>query len=105
MLQLILETNYQYGKRTATVFRFDRGIKIIGFKNGDHFDLRVLTIGFNPKRSGLGQEALRLLRPKFKRISVNEIYEETLPFWIKMKERGLADDLGPVKEGEKNWAC
>jgi len=79
---------------------FENGEKIIGFIHGSHFDLRVLTVGFNPKRTGLGELALKFLRPKFKKISVNEIYEDALPFWVKMKERGLVDCLETVKEGK-----
>ncbi len=93
----VYEREYLYGDRRATVFLFNNGVKIIGFKNGTNLDLRVLTIGFNPAREGLGEEALRLLRPKFKNIIVNEIYETTLPFWEKMKKRGLVDDLGTIK--------
>lgn len=91
-----------YGKNKATFFFFHNGAKIVGFKNGDHFDLRVLTIGLNPKNNGLGEEALRLLRLKFKKITVNEIFEETLPFWEKMKERGLVNNLGTIKK-ERNY--
>jgi hypothetical protein len=93
----INENNYLYGKRIATVYRFNDGIRIIGFKQEDNFDLRVLTIGFNPKRKGLGESALKLVRPLFNNISVNEISEGALPFWTKMKERGLVNNLGTVK--------
>ena len=96
-LGVVRENTYLYGKRTATIYRFNDGIRIIGFKQGDSFDLRVLTIGFNPKRVGLGKCALKLVRPLFKVISVNEISEGALPFWTKMKERGLVNNLGTVK--------
>lgn len=93
----INEKTYLYGKRTATLFRFNGGVRIIGFKQEDNFDLRVLTIGFNPKRTGLGECALKFVRPLFNRISVNEINEGALPFWTKMEERGLVNNLGSVK--------
>lgn len=96
-LGVVVENTYLYGKRTATIYRFNDGIRIIGFKQDDSFDLRVLTIGFNPKRNGLGECALKLVRPLFKVISVNEISEGALPFWTKMKERGLVNNLGSVK--------
>lgn len=93
-----------YGKRMATAFRFNGGVRIIGFKQGESFDLRVLTIGFNPKRQHLGENALRLIRPMFKNISVNEINEDALPFWAKMKERGLIDSIGTIKwEGNYDY--
>ena len=98
-LHKIHEYEFLYGNRIATVYVLSNGIKIIGFIHGNHFDLRVLTVGNNPKRKGLGQKALELLRLKFKKISVNEIHEQALPFWIKMKERGLVDHLASVKEG------
>lgn len=98
-LNNIHEYEFLYGNKFATVYRFDNGVKIIGFIHGCLFDLRVLAVGFNPKRQGLGQEALKFLRPKFKKITVNEIYEHALPFWIKMRERGLVDSLGSVKDG------
>jgi hypothetical protein len=91
------ENTYFYGAKTATVFKFNDGVRIIGFKQSDDFDLRVLTIGYNPKHNGLGENALRLVRPLFKNISVNEISEGALPFWTKMKERGLVNNLGSVK--------
>ncbi|MFX4261358.1 hypothetical protein ACOBQJ_04055 [Pelotomaculum propionicicum] len=98
------ENKYIYGKRVATVYRFDNGVRIIGFKQEDYFDLRVLTIGFNTKRIGLGESALKLVRPLFKIISVNEINEGALPFWTKMKERGLVNNLGTVKwEGNYDY--
>lgn len=90
-----------YENRTPTTFALDNGVKIIGFVNGDSFDLRVLTIGPNPRRNGYGQNALKFLRPRFKKISVSEIRMEALPFWVKMKERGLVDHLVSVKEGKK----
>lgn len=93
----ISECVYYYGKRVATAFRFNGGVRIIGFKQGGSFDLRVLTIGFNPKRDHLGENALRLIRPLFNYIYVNEINEDALPFWAKMKERGLVDRLGTIK--------
>jgi hypothetical protein len=91
------ENIYLYGEKTATVFKFNDGVRIIGFKQKDDFDLRVLTIDFNPKNNGMGENALRLVRPLFKNISVNEISEGALPFWTKMKERGLVNNLGSVK--------
>jgi|GEM_PF-2648036 len=97
LVQGIVETESYFGDRLAAVYSFGWGIKIIGFKQGDHLDLRVLTIGNNLKRKGLGQGALRQLRPHFRTISVNEIYEDVLPFWVKMKERGLIDHIGTVK--------
>lgn len=97
-LHKIHEYEFLYGNRIATVYVLSNGIKIIGFIHGNHFDLRVLTVGNNPKRKGLGQKALEFLRLKFKKISVNEIYEQALPFWLKMKERGLVDHLESVKE-------
>jgi len=100
--QKIKQRETFYGKYRATVFFFHNGAKIVGFKNGGHFDLRVLTVGFNPVRDGLGEEALRMLRPKFNKITVNEIFEGTLPFWKKMQERGLVTDLGTVKR-EKDY--
>lgn len=93
----ITECVYYYGKRKATAFRFNGGVRIIGFKQGKNFDLRVLTIGFNPKRKHLGENALRLIRPMFNNISVNEISEHALPFWVKMKKRGLINSLGTIK--------
>lgn len=103
-LGAINEKTYLYGNKTATLFRFNDGIRIIGFKQEDNFDLRVLTIGFNPKRKGLGECALKLVRPLFKNISVNEISEGALPFWTKMKERGLVNKLGSVKwEGNYDY--
>jgi len=97
LLQDVTETENYFGDKLAYVYKFGWGIKIIGFKYGDHLDLRVLTVGSNPKRKGLGEGALRQLRPHFKTITVNEIYEDALPFWEKMKERGLIDHIGTVK--------
>ncbi|MDD4239432.1 MAG: hypothetical protein PHT62_12890 [Desulfotomaculaceae bacterium] len=97
LIQDVTETENYFGEKLAAVYKFGWGIKIIGFKHGDHLDLRVLTIGHNRKRKGLGEGALRLLRPHFKTITVNEIYEDALPFWLKMQERGLIDHLGTVK--------
>lgn len=100
----IKENKYLYGKRNATIYRFNNGVRIIGFKKEDSFDIRVLTIGFNPKRNGLGENALKLVRPLYKDISVNEISEGALPFWTKMKERGLVNKLGTVKwEGNNDY--
>ena len=93
----ILEGSYKYGNRMATIFKFENGMRIIGFKNGEDFDLRVLTIGCNPRMEGFGQEALEQIRPRFRNISVSEIYEESLPFWKKMKERGLVNNLKSIK--------
>jgi hypothetical protein len=93
------EYEFLYGNRLATVFRLNGSIKIIGFIHGDNFELRVLTIGANPRRNGLGRKALRFLRPKFSRISVTQICEEALPFWLKMKECGLVDNLQTIKDG------
>ncbi|MFA4884905.1 MAG: hypothetical protein WC601_03875 [Desulfotomaculaceae bacterium] len=93
-----------YGKRVATAFRFNGGVRIIGFKQGGNFDLRVLTIGFNPKKDRLGENALKLIRPLFNNIYVNEIYEDALPFWVKMKERGLINSIGTIKwEGNYDY--
>jgi hypothetical protein len=93
----INENTFLYGEKLATLYSFNDGVRIIGFKQNDSFDLRVLTIGFNPKKNGLGENALKLVRPLFKNISVNEISEGALPFWTKMKERGLVNNLGSVK--------
>lgn len=97
LIEGVTETEKYFGDKLAVVYNFGWGIKVIGFKHGDHLDLRVLTIGNNLKRKGLGKEALRLLRPRFKSITVNEIYEDTLPFWTKMKKRGLIDNIGTIK--------
>jgi hypothetical protein len=93
------EYEFLYGNRVASVFRLNGSIKIIGFINGNAFELRVLTIGNNPRRNGWGKKALQFLRPKFKKISVTEICEEALPFWLKMKEYGLVDNLWTIKDG------
>lgn len=97
LLQELTETEKYFGDKLAAVYDFGWGIRIIGFKHGNHLDLRVLTIGNNLKRKGLGEGALRQLRPRFKTITVNEIYEDALPFWLKMKKRGLIDRIGTVK--------
>ncbi len=88
---------YFYGDRVATAFKFENGVRIIGFKKGYNFDLRVLTIGCNPKREGLGKGALKSIRPLFKEITVNEINEDALPFWRKMKDRGLVSRIGTMQ--------
>jgi hypothetical protein len=53
---------------------------------------------------GMGKQALKMLRPKFEKISVSEIYDYALPFWIKMKERGLINNLGSVKTADREYA-
>lgn len=93
------EYEFLYGGRLATVFKLNGSIKIIGFIYGENFELRVLTIGNNPRRNGLGKKALKFLRPKFNKITVTEIREEALPFWLKMKECGLVDNLQTIKDG------
>ncbi|MFX4262201.1 hypothetical protein ACOBQJ_08365 [Pelotomaculum propionicicum] len=93
------EYEFLYGNRLATVFRLNGSIKIIGFINGNTFELRVMTIGNYPRRKGWGKRALQFLRPKFRKISVTEICEEALPFWLKMKECGLVDNLWTIKDG------
>lgn len=97
----ISEDEYEFlsGNRVATVYRLNGTIKIIGFIKGDTFELRVLTIGNYPRRKGWGKRALQYLRPKFRKISVIEICEEALPFWLKMKECGLVDHLRTIKDG------
>lgn len=95
----VYEYEFLYGNRMATVFKLNGSIKIIGFVRGNTFELRVLTIGNNPRRKGLGKMALQFLRPKFKKIAVTEICKEALPFWIKMKECGLVDNLWTIKDG------
>ncbi len=95
----VYDYEFLYGNRMATVFRFREGMKIIGFIYGSSFELRVLTIGDNPRRQGLGRKALKFLRPRFKKICVSEICEAALPFWLKMKERGLVDQLLSIKDG------
>jgi hypothetical protein len=102
MVQLSEMQMYEFlsGGRIATVYHFyKKGVKIIGFANGVSFKIKVLSIGYNPKRKGFGQRALKFLRPRYKRISVIEIYKGALPFWIKMKKRGLVDHLESIKEG------
>jgi hypothetical protein len=93
------EYEFLSGGRLATVFKLNGSIKIIGFIYGENFELRVLTIGNNPRRNGLGKKALKFLRPKFNKITVTEIREEALPFWLKMKECGLVDNLQTIKDG------
>ena len=93
------EYEFLYGNRMATVFRLNGSIKIIGFIRGDTFELRVLSIGDNPRRKGFGKKALQFLRPKFRKISVTEIRQEALPFWLRMKECGLVDNLWSIKDG------
>jgi len=95
----IFEYNFLYGIRLATVYELGQGVKIIGFAEKDNFEVRVLTIGKNPKRKGLGEKALQFLRPKFNRITVSEIFEGALPFWLKMIECGLVDELLSIKDG------
>ncbi len=95
----VYEYEFLYGHRMATVFKLNGSIKIIGFIRGDTFELRVLTIGSNPRRKGLGKMALQFLRPRFKKIAVTEICKEALPFWLKMKECGLVDKLWTIKDG------
>jgi len=51
----------------------------------------------------MGKQALKMLRPKFEKISVSEIYDYALPFWIKMKERGLINNLGSVKTADREY--
>ncbi len=97
------ETEGYYGNRRATIYKFGRGVRIIGFKKNNHFEIRVLTIGMNPRQKGMGKQALLMLRPKFEKISVSEIYDYALPFWIKMKERGLINNLGSVKAGDSEY--
>lgn len=99
-LHEVYEYEFLYGNRMATVYKFSEGTKIIGFIYGSTFELRVLTIGNNPRRKGLGRKALEFLRPKFKKIYVSEICEGALPFWLKMKERGLVDQLHSIKDGK-----
>ncbi|OPZ75462.1 MAG: hypothetical protein BWY80_00137 [Firmicutes bacterium ADurb.Bin456] len=104
MAQLSGMLMYEFlsGGRIATVYHFyKKGVKIIGFASGSGFKIKVLTIGHNPPRKGLGQAALVFLRPLYKKISVIEIYLGALPFWLKMKERGLVDHLESVKEGRR----
>lgn len=96
----VYEYEFLYGNRLATVFKFREGMKIIGFIYGSTFELRLLTVGDNPRRKGLGRKALEFLRPRFKKITVTEICEAALPFWLKMKERGLVDCLLSVKDGK-----
>ena len=103
MVQLSEMQMYEFlsGGMIATVYYFyKKGVKIIGFAGGFSFKIKVLSIGHNPPRKGFGQAALKFLRPRYKKISVIEIYKGALPFWVKMKERGLVDHLESVKEGK-----
>ncbi|HOV79881.1 MAG TPA: hypothetical protein PK728_07190 [Bacillota bacterium] len=100
-LSEICEYEFLYRNKPATVYQFSNGAKIIGYITGLHFDLRIISLGENPRRKGYGQEMLKLLRPKFKRICVNDIYEEALPFWRKMMERGLVDELVSLRNERK----
>lgn len=104
MAQLSEMQMYEFfsGGRIATVYYFHKkGVKIIGFAGSSGFKIKVLSIGYNPPRKGLGQAALKFLRPRYKKISVIEIYQGALPFWFKMKERGLVDHLESIKEGKR----
>lgn len=98
-LQKISEYEFFYGDKIVTAFILEKCVKIIGVAAGYNFDIRVLTVGNNPKKTGLGRRALKFLRPRFKKICVSDIQKEALPFWIKMKEQGLVDELRYVKEG------
>ncbi|TEB07394.1 hypothetical protein Psch_00945 [Pelotomaculum schinkii] len=98
-LYKIFEYNFLYGARLATAYELGQGVKIIGFEERDSFEVRVLSIGKNPKRTGLGKKALQFLRSKFNKITVSEIYEGALPFWLKMMECGLVDELLSIKDG------
>lgn len=98
-LQKVNEYEFWHENKIASIFLLENGAKIVGFTQGKSFDLRVLTIGNNPKRKGIGQRALKQLRSKFNKISVNYICKEALPFWVKMKNRGLVDELVSVKDG------
>lgn len=95
----VFEYNFSYGTRIATAYVLAHGIKIIGFALNDSFEVRVLTVGKNPKRQGLGKKALQFLRPKYNKILVSEIYKGALPFWLKMLENGLVDELVSIKDG------
>ncbi len=97
----VLEYEFLYGNKMATVYLLNGSIKIIGFpKKNNIFDLRVLTIGHHPRRNGLGKMALQFLRPHFKKIVVTGIRWGALPFWLKMKDYGLVDQLLTIKEGK-----
>ncbi len=98
-LQKVNEYEFWHENKIASIFLLENGAKIVGFTQGKSFDLRVLTIGNNPKRKGIGQRALKQLRSKFNKISVSYICKEALPFWVKMKNRGLVDELVSVKDG------
>lgn len=95
----IFTYNFLYGARLATTYELAKGVKIIGFEGQDCFEIRVLSIGNNAKRTGLGKKALKFLRPKYNRITVSEIHEGALPFWLRMKECSLVDELLSIKDG------
>ncbi|NLJ76339.1 MAG: hypothetical protein GX325_03660 [Peptococcaceae bacterium] len=96
----VLEYEFLYRNKMATVYLLNGSIKIIGFtKENSTFNLQVLTIGHHPRRKGLGRMALQFLRPRFKKIVVIGIRWGALPFWLKMKECGLVDHLLTIKEG------
>jgi len=97
------ESEGYYGNRRATIYKFGRGVRIIGFKKNNNFEIRVLTIGMNPRQRGIGKQALEMLRPKYEKITVSEIYDHALPFWLKMKERGLINNLGSVKASDREY--
>ena len=104
-LQKISEYEFFCGDKIVTAFVLEKCVKIIGIAAGYNFDIRVLTVGNNPKKTGLGRRALKFLRPKFKKICVSDIQREALPFWVKMKEQGLVDELRYVKEGGRIYPC
>jgi hypothetical protein len=95
----LFEYNFLYGTRLATAYVLARGVKIIGFEEPGCFEVRVLSIGQNSRRTGLGKRALLFLRQKYNKITVSEIYEGALPFWLKMMEYGLVDELLSIKDG------
>jgi hypothetical protein len=98
-LHEVFEYNFSYGTRIATAYVLAQGIKIIGFALNDSFEVRVLTVGKNSKRQGLGKKALQFLRPKYNKILVSEISKGALPFWLKMIANGLVDELLSIKDG------
>ncbi len=104
-LQKLSEYEFFYGDKIVTAFVLEKCVKIIGIATGYNFDIRVLTVGNNPKKTGLGRRALKFLRPRFKKICVSDIQKEALPFWTKMKEQGLVDELRYVKEGGRIYPC
>jgi len=104
-LQKLYEYEFFLGDKIVTAFVLEKCVKIIGIATGYNFEIRVLTVGNNPKKKGLGRRALKFLRPKFKKICVSDIQKEALPFWIKMKEQGLVDELRYVKDGGKIYPC